>query len=362
MPLPSSFEAMEEAMVVVRKYVSDHMHRAWDGNTAALDDAIARAIGYTDRHALAKTGAWPPATSSEEDLESAIKHEMAPFTGGYGTIEDIIDHLLGFPPNSTNASEILRLARPSSSFAMIERGVHPLTDNEGRGGVFLLETPIDGMTGLAKITAHYTDTNTLRIIEYHHGLYDDDGRLAACIWGTAFVSLRLYVSDRQAIYGSDETSDDDVALVTSIVSTHPGFFNEGNGIMHLDGVEVRPDLRGKGLATAVMAEGYRDMRRRYPRITSIGHSPERVRKTQPSHRVESETLKDVEHLVTSILTSITQSMDVPLDIYGQLPPRGRLQTMMDVALVERGGEPGMGTDLSEEELTEIQKRILRGED
>lgn len=358
MPLPRTKEDMKDAVEGLIHYLSDfHDRENPEKNRKAIESAIASSLGFRSMDNLLSSPEWPP-QYDERKAEEELRQNLKPFMGGYSREEHVIDRMFGFAPNEDDPASIIAQARSSAGFESIRNGRHPLTSDKGKGGVFLLPGPVEGMTATASVNMHMSETNTLRIVEFHHALQDEDGELAACCWGTAFFPLTFMVSDSNAIYGADETSDDDVRLVTSIVTEHPGFFEELTGIMHLDGLEVRSDLRGKGLATSLLAGVRYDMERRYPRLHGFGHSPERAAGDHPSQRVPAGLVDDVRRQTIEILAKICGNIGTRLVIYGQLPERGSLQTLIDVTLAARGGEPGMGTDLSEEQLEAIRFRSM----
>lgn len=363
MPTPRTLDQAKHAAKKLREALPQPMGEP-EVKLAAAQAMVALALGYASWPELSRLIGSTPAPS-DGDVEKALRSAIAAryAEADEEEIVEALEVLTGGGPDVQTGTEALRLARPSAAFSKIAAGVHPLVGDQhwARHGTLRIDGGPGGLTGRCMVHAHSSETGTLRIVDLSFEAHDDAG-LAAALWGTLFVPYDIGLEDHDAIMGADETSDDDVQVITSLVSAMPGFFEDGTGVLHLDGVEVRPDRRRQGIGSAILRTALLDLQRRWASVGSVVHSPERAGAGQPSFRVVDDARRQVAESVAAFIEGVAGGCDMHAGVIGMMPTRGRLQTLMDVDLVMRGGEPGMGVEIDEDELeTRLYGRRNTGE-
>lgn len=325
---------------------------------AVIQGMLGRTLGYKSWEDL--TARFDAATlPSEEAIEAALRKEVEEHCHAYDerTYSDAIDAVLGAMAPDLSAEDVLMQAPASTGFRSMMKGTHPLigVPREGRYGRIKLEGNHSHLDAYCFINAHFSETRTIRVVDLSYEVHDEQG-LAACLWGTAFVPYGP-IDDHEAIDGADEASDDDVRVITSVVADNPGFFEDGEGLLVMDGIETRQDQRRKELATSLLITALNDLEQRWPSLGLIAIAPERIAENQPSHRVPPDVRNEVEAIVFGMIDSVANEMGLEAVSIRMLPERGRLQTLADVHMVLNGGEPGIGTHLAEEELERRMRRL-----
>lgn len=325
---------------------------------------LAAGMGQKDWHALekaAKDGSVQTPSSAAFTKIMQDELEKAGIDRAQWTAIGLCDAMLEPGGGYASADEAIRSARPSITLLAAEHGWFP-----GLGGVLGAKAPrggsrrIDGMPVKVDVRKSWEQPEELGlyVVDGAWHLSDANG-IAAIVHGVGYVPA-WDLDDSEAVLAADAESDSDADTVSAIVTEDPDAFMMEGAVFHLRGIEVRPDLRGRGIARKLLIAAMTDIgARRKTEVITLSYDPEELLAGKPARRVTPAIAEELPQTISHIMDAILIETDIErLEV--SIETTTDAQNMMRIGHLVSGGALGDEERLSPEQAEMRLMRSQRG--
>ena len=277
---------------------------------SAAQTMVAHAFGLKDWHALQEAlrlGAIVP--PDRNSMIDALAADIGASPGGRDGGERAIGAYHALIESSTGAkdgSEALAVAAESHILVSADRGLRPglggrLDTRKTRAGA----KKIDGRIVEAQVVRNDDEGTGLRVIDAAYVLREPATREVVAVLVASGYMPRWDLSDHEAVMSADVESDMDASTVSGIVEATPDIFEEADGVVHVRSLEVRTDLRRRGIAKALVGAAIADLGKRYDvHVAALSHDPDDLLDHMPAMHSRGHVRDEVRALAGAMMSTI----------------------------------------------------------